>query len=86
MTINTIVPIILFAISIVLGVIGFFVQRSIFMEIDRLKETKLDASLCQLKEKYIGDQINELKILTEKIDVKLDDLIVRVARMNGMPH
>jgi len=62
-----------------LGIMGFLVRRTIFQEIDQLKEGKQDNAMCELIEGVndrnreeikadLKDEKNEIKLLHQKID------------------
>lgn len=69
--------------GIVVGILGFFIQRTIFREIDKLKDCKVDKQIFLLREERNEKDIAEIKAIIEKIDAKLDALMVQVARING---
>ncbi len=48
-------------VTLLLGIIGFFVRRSVFREIDELKEKKQDKTLCEQIESVACRDREEIK-------------------------
>ncbi len=57
-------------VAFLLAVIGFFVRRSVFMEIDNLKESKQDKALCEQPLKDISNmkETKQDKLMCEQIE------------------